>query len=213
MNGYRSCTAFAALLVTLSAAPVWASDPPAAPKGTPAILASLDPATVTVLNDHDARLIRGEGGEYRYVLVKILGLNALDFAPGIEWTWNPLGYRYGAWGGPGWTNGGRTDILVTPADPMDGLFMNHDLSVIDDQTLVAGLINLPKVNNLFWGPVYVPSSAAITPGSGLPVNTSVWVSGVSFVGGKVFLGWRPMPFTEYARREAVTGMQLLLLVP
>jgi hypothetical protein len=213
MKDYRSYAVLAAFLVILGAAPVWASDPPATPKGTPAILASLDPATVTVLDDREASAIRGLGDEYRYVLVKILGLNALDFAPGIEWTWNPLGYRYGAWGGPGWTNGGRTDILVSPADPMDGLFMNHDLAVLTDQALVIGLRSLPNTSNLFWGSVYVPGSTAITPGSGLPVSANVWVSGASFVGGRVFLGWRPMPFTEYARREALTGMQLLLLLP
>ena len=52
-----------------------------------------------------------------------------------------------------------------------------------------------------------------TQGSGLPVGANVWVSGLSLVGGKVFVGWRPMPFTEYSRREALTGMQLLGLVP
>ena len=88
----------------------------AKPDNTPAILASLDARDATPLDDRAAGAIRGQGSEYRYVLVKILGLNSLDFGAGLEWTWNPFGYRYGAWGGPGWTNGGLPGDSVVPAD-------------------------------------------------------------------------------------------------
>jgi hypothetical protein len=74
-------------------------------------------------------------------------------------------------------------------------------------------MGLPNVNGGFWGTIYVPGPDAILPGSGLPVGSNVWVSGASLFGGRFFLGWRPMPFTEYARRQALTGMQLLILLP
>lgn len=211
MKTYGSRLALLAALAVLFAAQARAADPPAASPGTPAILAALDNTQVTVLDDHAASAIRGEGSEYRYVLVRILGVNTFDYGPGLEWTWNPLGYRYGAWGGPGWTNGGRTDIFVAPADPMDALFMHHDMT-LDDAALVNGLKALPNVNVSFWGQVYLPSGADITPGSSLPVDKNVWVSGASFLAGRIFLGWRPIPFTEYSRREALTGMQVLQLL-
>jgi hypothetical protein len=208
MKRYQSCGSVLAALVFLFGAPAWAADAPAT-SDTPPILASIDAGSITILDDNAAAAIRGQGSEYRYVLVKVLGLNALDFGPGLEWTWNPFGYRYGAWGGPGWTNGGRTDILVDPADPMDGLFKNHDLAVLDNQGLVNALKGLPNANGGFWGVIYVPNALDITPGSGLPVDRNVFVSGASFIGGRFFFGWRQMPFTEYSRREALAGIQLL----
>lgn len=189
-----------------------AADKPAAAAETPAILASLDARDVKVLDDSAAKAVRGQAGEYRYVLVKILGLNTFDFAPSIEWSLNPFAYRYGAWGGPGWTNGGQPlSNLIDPADAMDALFMLHDLGVLNDLQLVGSLSALPNVNNSFWGQIYVP--AVINPVSGLPVGTNVWVAGGSLIGGKFYFGWRPMPFTEYSRRQAVTGMQLLVFLP
>jgi len=201
------CASLVTGSLVLLSSQAWAQSDRAAE--TPAILASLGSQSVTVLDNQAAAAVRGQGSEYLYVLVKFVGVNSLDYASDLQWTWNPYGYRYGAWGGPGWTNGGRTDILVTPADPMDQLFKNHDQSAIDDQGLVNALKALPTVPNGFWGLIYVPSAGQITPGSGLPVDKTVSVSGVSLVGGKVFLGWRSMPFTEYARREALTGMQLV----
>jgi|SoiMethySBSTD1v2_1073268.scaffolds.fasta_scaffold00800_4 hypothetical protein len=188
----------------------FAADNPAA-ADAPAILASLDARDVTVLDDTAANAVRGQGTEYRYVLVKFLGLNSLDFAPALEWTWNPLGYRYGAWGGPGWTNGGQPlSNLIAPADAMDTLFKGHDLGSLTDEQLVVALSLLPHTSNGYWGQIYVPT--VITPGSGLPVGQNVWVSGASLVGGSVFFGWRPMPFTEYSRREALIGMRLAVFL-
>lgn len=216
MTHCRPCTSLLVVLGFSACACLVATDASAADRpvsaDTPAILASLNARDVTVLDDGAAQAVRGQGSEYRYVLVRILGLNSLDFAPGIDWTWNPFGYRYGAWGGPGWTNGGKplTD-LVAPADAMDTLFKGHDLGTLTDQQLVFLLSFLPNVTNSFWGQIYVPS--VINPASDLPVGTNVWVSGVSLVGGKFFFGWRPMPFTEYSRRQALTGMQLLVLLP
>ena len=200
--------AFACLAGTEAAA----ADKPAAPTGTPAILAALDTRDVTVLDDGAAIAVRGQGSEYRYVLVRILGLNTFDFAPGIEWTLNPFFYRYGAFGGAFWTNGGQPLANpVAPADAMDTFFKGHDEGTFTDQQLVGLLSLLPNVNNGFWGQIYVP--AVINPASGLPVGTNVWVSGASLIGGKFYFGWRPMPFTEYSRRQALTGMQLLVFLP
>lgn len=217
MTRYQPC---ASLLVALgfsafaflAGTEAWAADQPAATADTPAILASLDMREVKVLDDGAAMAVRGHGSEYRYVLVKILGLNTFDFASGIEWTWNPFGYRYGAWGGPGWTNGGKLlPDLVAPADAMDTLFKGHDEGSLSDAQLGFFLSQLPNLSNSFWGQIYVPT--VINPASGLPVGTNVWVSGASLMGGKFFFGWRPMPFTEYSRRQALTGMQLLVFLP
>ena len=124
----KSYKVFASLLITfafLSVVQAWAADPPPAPEKMPAILASLDAGKVTVLDDKAAGAIRGQA--YQYVLVRTV-LNAFDFAPGIQWTLNPLAYRYGAWGGPGWTNGGDIGVDTHPtADRMDDLFKLHDL--------------------------------------------------------------------------------------
>lgn len=217
MTRHRSCASvFVALgfsaFAFLTGADAWAADRPAAAAETPAILASLDMRDVKVLDDDAAKAVRGQAGEYLYVLVRILGLNTFDFAPGIEWTLNPFAYRYGAFGGAFWTNGGQPlTNPVAPADAMDTLFKGHDEGTLTDLQLVGALSVLPNVNNSFWGQIYVP--AVINPASGLPVGTNVWVAGGSFIGGKFYFGWRPMPFTEYSRRQALTGMQLLVFLP
>jgi hypothetical protein len=200
---------FASLLIAfafLSVAHAWAADPPPAPEKMPAILAALDTGKVAVLDDKAAGAVRGQA--YQYVLVRTF-LNAFDFGAGIQWSPNPFAYRYGAWGGPGWTAGGGIGS-DTPADAMDEFFKAHDLGGSDAQ-LLLDLQGLPATFHPFWGTIYVPPS--ITPGSNVPVSKNVWVSGTSVVGGRIFLGWRPMPFTEYARREAIIGMQLLGVLP
>ena len=202
---------FASLLITFAFLSIQAraADPPPAPEKLPAILASLDAGKVTVLDNKTAGAIRGQA--YQYVLVRTV-LNAFDFAPGIQWSLNPLAYRYGAWGGPGWTNGGGFGSSA-PADAMDDLFMQHDQG-LPDALLILGLQNLATTSTTsdpYWGKIYVPTS--ITQGSGLPADKYVGVASGSLVGGKFYLGWRPMPFPEYARREALIGMQLLGVLP
>lgn len=201
---------FASLLITfvfLSAVQAWAADPPPAPEKMPAILASLDTGKVTVLDDKTAASVRGQA--YQYVLVRTV-LNAFDFAPDIQWTLNPLAYRYGAWGGLGWTDGGGIGSS-TPADTMDTLFQLHDQGALSDALLAGALQTLATTPSLFWGNIYVPSF--ITAGSNLPANKNVWVASGSVVGGRFYLGWRPMPFPEYARREALIGISLLSVLP
>ena len=154
------------------------------------------------------------------MLVKILGVNALDYGPGIQWTWNPLGYRYGAFGGPGWSNPG-----VDPADGsagMDALFLAHDEAydgatnaekLVADQALIAGLLGLAAMPGGYWGSIYNPSypgDASQHWPTGLTA-TSVKVSGLSLIGNRFFFGWRCMPYTEYARREALAGMGIVAL--
>ena len=127
----------------------WAADPPPVPEKLPAILASLDAGKVTVLDDKAAQAIRGQA--YQYVLVRTV-LNAFDFAPDIQWSPNPFAYRYGAWGGPGWTNGGGIGPN-TPADLMDTLFMLHDQSTLSDTQLIGALQLLATTPNAFWGSI------------------------------------------------------------
>ena len=203
---YKLCAPFLTAVAFLSVASAWAADHPATRKDMPAILANLDAGQVTVLDDKAAKAVRGQN--YQYVLVKTI-LNPLDFGPDLNWTLNLFGYRYGAWGGPGWTNGGGIGSNA-PADAMDALFKQHDEG-LSNQGLITGLQGLVNTSVPFWGPIYVPP--AITAGSNLPADKNVWVSGASLLGGKFFLGWRPLPFPEYSRREALTGMQLLGLVP
>jgi hypothetical protein len=197
-------------LVLVVAAAAWAADQSTAlTEDTPAILAALDAGSVTTLDDQTAMAIRGQNGPYEYVLVKILGVNALDYGPGIQWTCNPLGYRYGAFGGPGWSNPG-----VDPVDPMDKLFAEHDYAYDHGLNrpmavllLIAGLKNLATNNNYpYWGLVYYPDPWP----TGLTATT-VKVSGLSLIGNKFSFWWVPMPYTEYARREALAGMGIVAL--
>lgn len=194
----------------------WAAGAPSASPDLPPILSSLDLANVTPLDEVAIAGIRGQGSPL-YVLVKIPGVNALDFGYRVQWTLNPLGYRYGYWGGPDWSNGGDAVAAlssgggITGVDAMDDLFKVHDWAYINpgtdtyaaDVALLDGLESLPKTSVAYWGGVY--SSAP----SGAP--SSVYVSGVSLVGGKLFFGWRAMPYSEYSRREAVFGMSALVL--
>jgi len=207
MKRYKSCASLLTALTFLLAAGAWAADRPATEKPMPAILASLDTGKITILDDQDSLAIRGQA--YQYVLVRTL-LNPFDFGPGLNWTGNLYGYRYGAWGGPGWTDGGGIGSN-TPADAMDEFFRLHDQGILSDQGLIAALMSLPNVPGGFWGLIYVPGT--ITPGSNLPIDKKIWVSGLSILGGRFFFGWRPMPFTEYSRRQALTGMQLWNLLP
>jgi hypothetical protein len=207
MKGHKSCASLVTVLAFLLAAGAWAADRPATSEGTPAILDSLDTGQITILDDQAALAVRGQA--YEYVLVRTF-LNPFDFGPGLNWTLNPFEYRYGAWGGPGWTNGGGIGSN-TPADAMDALFKDHDNSILSNQQLIDGLKALATTPGGYWGEIYIPAS--IAPGSGVPLDKYVWVSGLSVLGGRFFFGWRPMPFTEYSRREALTGMQLLGILP
>jgi hypothetical protein len=94
---------------------------------------------------------------------------------------------------------------------MDRIFELHDNGILSNAQLAGALQLLATTPHPFWGNIYVPSF--ITPGSSLPADSRVWVAGGSVVGGKFYLGWRPMPFPEYARREALIGIQLLGVLP
>ena len=206
--------------------PAQALDRPDTSGGAQAILASLDQTHVTALNDEvDAGRVRGGDGvnfSTAYVLVKILGINTWDYGSGVDWTWNPLGYRYGYWGGPGWTNGGArySDAGTAPtADTMDAFFMAHDnvynndagnpaALLAADLTLFEDLSALPTSNGGYWGHVY-----AARPGLDIQSNRPipvVRVSGISLIGGRFFFGWRDMPYSEYSRREALAGIGALI---
>jgi hypothetical protein len=212
MKKHRICGAFGVMLALIFAAAALAGEQPASTGRTPAILASLDSGSATILDDQSAGAIRGqEDPQYKYVLVKILGVNALDGGYGVQWTWDPLGFRYGAWGGPGWTNGGQTTGDAPAADLMDGFFKQHDEDyasnldkLVADKKLIAGLLSLPNDSRSPWGGIYVSNP------KGLKADLMVQVSGISLIGSKVFFGWKPMPYSEYARREALAGMGVMV---
>lgn len=215
MNRNLSCWMLCSALLLLVANPVWAADQTSSTNELPAILASLDAGNAEILDTQTAEAVRGGNGEvfyYSYVLVKILGVNTFDWGPGVQWTWNPLGYRYGYWGGPGWTNGNSPTGTAPTADAMDALFMNHDIAYESgadqleaDKILLGGLMGLATTNHSYWGPIYIPLVAPT--GLNSPI---VRVSGWSLIGGKFSFRWHNMPYTEYARREALAGMGLMV---
>jgi hypothetical protein len=189
------------MLLVLIPGVLWAGNQNDLAKDTPAILVSLGQANTIPLDDAAIASVRGQAPEY--MLVKVFGLNMFDFGADGKWTWNPLGYRYGNWGGPGWTNKGPY------VDPMDFCFMLHDIGEptgFTDRELLAALSSLPELygsNWGNWGKIYVTSP------EGVPSN--VYVYGFSLIGGRIFPKPVEMPYTEYSRREAVYGMQLLIL--
>ena len=207
----------AGLALLLFSGAAWASEE------TPAILASLDNAGLTVLDNAVIADIRGQA-DPQYVMVKILGVNLWDFSRDIDWTLNPFGYRYGYWGGLGWTNGGETTGTAPVADEMDGLFMAHDGGVISDEILLSLLKGndpggaypdpLPFGSGGIWGEIYQPDTGAYAADPD-HFSYKVYVSRVSWMsaGGRFFFGWRAMPLTEYARREAVLGMGIVTALP
>lgn len=213
MKKYKICL-MSGVMVLFFLGAAWAGGHAGVPEDVPAIMASLDKGGLTVLSDTAIAGIRGQA-DPQYVLVKILGLNTFDGGRGVQWTWNPLGYRYGYWGGPEWTNGGDTSGTAPFADGengMDALFMIHDQAYINpsngptellaaDKRLLEGLSALANISS-YWGTIYVAEPI------GAPAYVAV--SGVSLIGGKIFLGWRKMPYTEYSRREAMAGLGLMI---
>jgi hypothetical protein len=94
---------------------------------------------------------------------------------------------------------------------MDSLFQLHDQAYADnldkllaDKALVGGLLSLPNATFGPWGFIYLSDP------HGLQANLMVQVSGVSLIGNKIFFGWKPMPYSEYARREALAGMGVMV---
>jgi hypothetical protein len=208
------------VMLLLIPATTWAADQLVASQDTPAILASLDQKTVTPLDDAAIAEIRGES---LYVMVKLFPLNFLDRLPeGVGETWNPLLWRYGNWGGAGWPiiDDPNNPPNPPPVDGMDALFKAHDASG-DNGELLLGLESLPEkctYQYRWWGPVYQPG---IRDNSGTYDSDDghfdyiVQVSRISVLsgGGRFLWGWKPMPLTEYARRQAATAMGILSLLP
>ena len=175
---------------------------------TPAILASLEATSVSVLDDQSAAEVRGEA---KYVMTKLPGINLFDVfvGSGASWHANPLAWRYGNWGGKGYSNGtdgGSAWGKVAPVDTMDGFFRTHDQNYAlgqwhytADQTLLKGLKSLPNFCDSYWGNIYSSS-----PGNA-PSAVSVYMGSTIMNQGKVYLGWKNMKFSEYARRQAITA--------
>lgn len=192
--------AFWVVMLFLIPGALWAEKPQEFSKNSPAILASLSPTHFTPLDDAAIDTIRGQAD---YVLVKVVGLNTFDYG-NVKWTWNPLGYRYGNYGGYNWSGG-------VPVDAMDRCFQAHDFvydtssdphdRYIADLTLRSNLGSLTNIYHDDWGWIYVSDVG----------QNDIYVYGLSLVGGKVFRGWKEMPYSEYSRREAWLGVSFMIL--
>jgi len=144
-----------------------------------------------------------------------------DQRPGVFFTSLPnFSWRYGNWGGPFWMNakeqtrntwnGSTTAFTV---DAMDELFKQHDIAVKNaandasvqqaNQDLEDGLNDLPDglsgVDHSFWGQIYV------SPSTDVPANVMVY-PGSPYALPQVLLQPKLMPFSEYARRQALVGL-------
>jgi hypothetical protein len=96
----------------------------------PAILAALDESTVRVINDSDAAAIRGEATQYVMRTQVSSSVSSLDpltskttadvflsaagTAMTVSTTLDPYKWRYGYWGGAGWSNGEAVDLASLP---------------------------------------------------------------------------------------------------
>lgn len=198
------------VMLLLFTATSWASDRLGSSQDTPAILASLDQKNVTPLDDAAISEIRGQA---EYVMAKIFPLNFLDYSHDVSFTWNPLDWRYGNWGGIG-------NVGTDPVDAMDALFEQHDDESLSNSELAIELQSLPKTwnkNYRWWGLIYQPTSYDVgsDPPSSGPDDPHfgyiVKVHRISMLsaGGRFFWGYRDMPLTEYARRQAVIAMTVL----
>ena len=199
----RNFLLMSVFIMLLISGTAWAENRIGLSDDSPAILASLDKTGVAYLDESSTAAIRGQADPViypKYVLVKVLGLNTLDWGRGVKWTLNPLGYRYGYFGGYNWSNPG--EIPVDGVNGMDALFEQHDNASINDSELLAGLLSLPNDPGTYWGNIYFSEP------TGAP--SSVKVFGVSLIGQKFFFGWKSMPYTEYSRREAVYGIKALI---
>jgi hypothetical protein len=145
-----------------------------------------------------------------------------DKADDVCFTKSPAtSWRYGHWGGPGWTNAREVKVsawngavAATSIDAMDELFRLHDAAIKAATTnaavsqaiqqLLDGLNALPNgiggVSHPVWGQIWdspspwtMPDTVTIRPGS--PVALP-----------QVILSATPMPYSEYARRQAKLGL-------
>lgn len=149
-------------------------------------------------------------------------LASTDTATDVNFTNSPgTSWRYGNWGGPTWT--GHKELRLNlwngtfnapPADAMDDLFREHDADIkaagsnnaaknVADDDLLDALNALPSgangSNHVVWGQIYLaspagaPASITIKPGS--PVALP-----------QIIMTPTPMPYSEYARRQAKLGL-------
>jgi hypothetical protein len=171
----------------------------------------------------------------KYVAVRLPGLNQGDSFAGAnalsgQWTWNPFSFRYGYWGGFGWTdsrdlstNDWNGQVTAPTVNAMDGHFRAHDQTYQwahatfwwnsnlenaaktgADLAHLAGLTSLGSSWDPTWGPIYNASSP-----SGAPQYVAVawWTNPLLRYGPGMnyYPGTKNMPFSEYARREAQTA--------
>lgn len=191
----------------------------------PMIMASLSEG-VQVLDDNGASAVRGEAVTARatkYVMSSVMTLSAVSrkaadsgfkdtFVGGGtgSWTFSPLSWRYGYWGGSGWTAGFESpktyDRYGVYVDSMDLLFRTHDNAYDDtkgfidqkaiataDSNLKAGLGKLAITPDVYWGNIFVSSP------KGAPATVKILRYSANIA------VYKYMPFSEYARRQAVVA--------
>ncbi len=133
----------------------------------------------------------------------------------VSWTSSPYRWRYGLWGGQGWSDGMENPKTYNPGghyvDPMDGKFRAHDNAYTNahgnaakeheaDVTLIAGLKSLATTLDPALG-----TSVYDVDDPGAPRTATVTVN-LELPGTFVpILYTFSMPFSEYARAQALAA--------
>lgn len=177
----------------------------------PAILTSLESGLASQLDDIAAAGVRGEA---KYVMTHLLAYNYYDYyfnngshGYSATWTTSPWSWRYGNWGGYHYSNGIENPQIInwggSYVDGMDYYFRKHDNEVwlrkpSADSNLLNSLKNgLPLTYNSDWNSWIYVSHPLGTPDAVVVVN-------MTLLGMTVY---KSMPFSEYARRQAMTAFQ------
>lgn len=219
---------------------------------TPAILSMLAEQDVKVIDDAASAEVRGEATKYVYAsLVQINGTSGYKFmtkdggtaSVGVTGS-NPLKapyqWRYGYWGGSGWSNGtevgdnwfinfttANLNALVsslTTVDAMDNYFRQHDISyaqaaLLTDKkkkssaTAAADKLLLSQLkNNLYNSTDPKYSSVRIFDSNLGKTNPNDATAPYKVRIGLTVVKPYEIPFSEFMRRQAVTAFKAKIIL-
>ena len=142
-----------------------------------------------------------------------------DYCPAVPYSWSPLDWKYGYWGGANWSDGrNQSSVSSTGStvDAMDALFRSHDSAYATsanyptrpvnlrynyrhaaDLALLSGLYRLPNYSHQALGPIFKSSPA------GAPTSYVTVVRNGRSVS---------MPFSEYMRQQAINAFWVVVVL-